>query len=396
MDALISSVNKKFVVLIILFLTLLFIPFNITFAQLTVSGKISDPNFNPVGNATVEIFDQIDTLNNYTTITDASGYFLISNITDIENYNSSLPNEYLVIRNYPNPFNPSTIIYFEIPKAENIEIKIFDILGREIRSLFSGFHNAGVDQINWDGKNNFNQPVSAGIYLCQLKTKDHFNVHKMVFLDGGTSSSVSISYNKLSNHNIQKPAMVNARFNFTVKVTGDSLDATYFRNLSCTKDTTLNLIVSKIIQTKTIGVDGGIVGNDDFKLTIPTGAFDGNYKISVIKIEDDGAFGENTVTPSFKLSGIPNNYSKPLKIIAKYHGELSEESYMGSRKKVYDIINADSSIVYDLFSATDSLGYLISSIPFNTNNNLSKSDNTSDETDNLDMLIKFLNLICTF
>ncbi len=77
----------------------------------------------------------------------------------------------------------------------------------------------------------------------------------------------------------------------------------------CTNDTTLNLIVSKIIQTKTIGIDGGIVGNDYFKLTIPAGAFDGNYDISLIKIEDDGAFGENTVTPSFKLNGIPNNYS---------------------------------------------------------------------------------------
>ena len=100
MDALISSVHKKIVFLKILFLTLLFIPFNITFAQLTVNGKISDPNSNPVGNATVEIFDQIDTLNSYTTITDASGFFVISNITDIENYNSNLPNEYLVIRKY--------------------------------------------------------------------------------------------------------------------------------------------------------------------------------------------------------------------------------------------------------------------------------------------------------
>ena len=390
MDALISSVNKKIVVLIILFLTLLFIPFNNTFGQLTLSGKISDPNFNPVNNATVEIFDQIDTLKNYTAITDASGYFLISNITNIEIPISRIPNEYLVIRNYPNPFNPSTIIYFEIPKAGNIGIKIFDILGREVRSLFSGFHNAGVDQINWDGKNNFNQPVSAGIYLCQLKTKDHFNVHKMVFLDGGTSSSVGISYNKLSNQNIQKPTKVDARFNFTVKVTGDSLDATYFRNLSCTKDTTLNLIVSKIIQTKTIGLDGGIVGNDDFKLTIPTGAFDGNYKISFIKIEDDGTFGENTVTPSFRLSGIPKNYSKPLKIIAKYHGELSEESYLGVGRMSYDDISADSSIGYSLYSATDSTEYLVSEIVPFSHNKLTKSSGNFSDNDAFDIFLKLL------
>ncbi len=112
------------------------------------------------------------------------------------------------------------------------------------------------------------------------------------------SSSGNISYNKLSNQNIQKPTKVNSIFNFTVKVTGDSLDATYFRNLTCTKDTTLNLIVSKIIKTETIGIAGGTVGNDDFMISIPAGAFNENHTISLIKIEDDGAFGENTVTPS--------------------------------------------------------------------------------------------------
>ncbi len=392
MDALISSSNKKFVVLIILFLTFLFIPFNITFAQLTVSGKISDPNFNPVGNATVEIFDQFDTLNNYTTITDASGYFVISNITDIENYSSIIPNEYLVIRNYPNPFNPSTIIYFEIPKAENIEIKIFDILGREIRSLFSGFHNFGVDQINWDGKNNFNQPVSAGIYLCQLKTKDHFNVHKMVFLDGGTSSKVSISYNKLSNQNIQKPAIVNSRFNFNVKVTGDSLDTTYFRNLSCTKDTTLNLIVSKIIKTETIGIEGGIVGNDDFMISIPSGAFDGNYDISLIKTGDDGAYGENTVTASFIIKGLPSEYNNKIKIAAKYTGELSGESYLAVGKKVYNVFIEDTSVVYDLFFAKDSSDYLVAEIPY-FSYSLEKSLNKSTLSDNDNLTVKAITSI---
>ncbi len=182
---------------------LFFSLFNHNFAQITIGGTISDPNLKPVRNALVEIFDQKDTLKKYTATTDLSGNFIISNITDIERFGHNLPNDYLIVRNYPNPFNPSTIIYFEIPNAENIEIKIFDILGREIRSLFSGFHIAGVGQINWDGRNSFNQGVSAGIYLCQLRTKDHFKVHKMVLLDGGTNSSGTVSYNKLSNQNFK-------------------------------------------------------------------------------------------------------------------------------------------------------------------------------------------------
>jgi hypothetical protein len=374
----------------ILFFILLFTLSNQSKAQITISGKVSDPNDKLVSNALVEIIDQKDSLNKYTATTDASGYFQISNITDIEKYESTLPKEFLILRNYPNPFNPSTIIHFELPKAENIEIKIFDILGREVRSLFSGFHKAGTDQINWDGRNNFNQGVSAGIYLCQLKTKDNFKVHKMVLLDGGTHSSGKVSYQKISNQNLNQLTKVNARFNFTVKVTGDSLDATFFRNLVCTQDTTLNLTVSKIIKTETIGVDGGTIGNDDFKILIPAGAFDGNYNISLIKIEDDGAFGDNTVTPSFKLKGIPSNYAKPINITAKYSGELSEESYMGISKKVYDIINTDSSIVYDLHSAIDSLGYIVSSIPPKPISNLPKSISNFDETDDFEKLIKFL------
>lgn len=352
--------NKKNIILAIV---CIFSFLSNTFAQITVSGTVSDPNDKLVSNALVEIIDQKDSSNKYTTTTNASGYFQISNITDVEKYESTLPNDFLILRNYPNPFNPSTIIYFELPAADNIEIKIFDILGREVRSLFSGFQKAGVDQINWDGRNNFNQGVSAGIYLCQLKTKDNFKVHKMVLLDGGTHSSGNISYGKISKQNFHTLTKVNSRFNFTVKVTGDSLDATYFRNLVCNSDTTLNLIVSKIIKAETIGVEGGIVGNDDFKVSIPLGAFDGNYNVSLIKIEDDGAFGENTVTPSFKLKGIPNNFSKPIKIIAKYSGDLSGESFLGIGISAFDIFEESTTIVYNMYQAYDSLGYLISSIP---------------------------------
>ncbi|MCB9259102.1 MAG: T9SS type A sorting domain-containing protein [Ignavibacteriales bacterium] len=346
-------------------LTLIFIfsIFNNNFAQITISGTISDPNANLVSGALVEIYDNNDTLNTYSATTNASGFFQISNITNIKNIEKTIPSDYLILRNYPNPFNPSTIIYFELPYSENIDIKIFDILGREVRTLFSGFHYAGVDQISWDGRNNFNQTVSAGVYLCQLKTKNNFTVHKMVLLDGGTNSSSNFSHKKISNHNPQMPVNVNSRFNFTVKVTGDSLDATYFRNLVCTKDTTLNLIVSKIIKTETIGIAGGTVGNDDFKISIPAGAFDGNYNISLIKIEEDGAFGENTVTPSFKVSGVPKSYTKPLRVAAKYSGELSGLSFLKVGEMVFDPIIQDSKLFNNLNKAKDSLGYLVGEIP---------------------------------
>jgi flagellar hook assembly protein FlgD len=362
--------NVQFKSLIIL----LFIISNKITPQITIDGTITDPDNNPISNAYVEIIDQNDSLNNYSTITNSNGYFQISNITDIESFEKYILEDYLLIRNYPNPFNPSTIIYFELAKAENIEITIFDILGREIRTLFSGFHNAGVDQINWDGRNNFNQGVSAGVYLCQLRTKNHFKVHKMVLLDGGGITNSEISNTKLSTVSISKTNAVKSIFNFTVKVTADSIDDMYFRNLTSTNDTTLSLVVSKLFLLETIGPDGGTIGNDDFKVTISSGAINDNYEIAIYNVADDGAFGENTVSPTYKLKGIPVNYSKPLQINAKYSSVLSNSSFTGVGRKIFDVINQDSIIFYDLIEAYDSSGYLISKIPIDSStiNTLSK------------------------
>ncbi|MCB9248419.1 MAG: hypothetical protein H6613_07660 [Ignavibacteriales bacterium] len=102
-------------------------------------------------------------------------------------------------------------------------------------------------------------------------------------------------------------------------------------------------------ETVTIGVEGGTVEKGDLKLTIPAGAFDEDYNISVSEVEDDGAFGDNAVTPSYKISGIPGDYSKPLKLVAKYSGDLSGKSYLGIGQKSLDIIEESSSIVFNMY-----------------------------------------------
>jgi hypothetical protein len=195
----------------------------------------------------------------------------------------------------------------------------------------------------------------------------------MVLLDGGTHGSGKVSSQKLSNQNLNQLTKVNSRLNFTVKVTGDSLGATFFRNLICTQDTTLNLIVSKLFLKTTIGPEGGTVGNEDIQVTIPNGAFNDNSEISIYDAADYGAFGENSVSKPYKITGLPNDFMKPIKIIMKYTGDLSENSYLALGTKTLDANNNDSSIVYSLYSAIDSLGYLISELPLNTGFGLSKA-----------------------
>ncbi len=81
------------------------------------------------------------------------------------------PTEYVLSGNYPNPFNPTTTIKYALPAESNVELKIYDLMGREIRTLVNGNDGIGYKEIMWDGKNNNGVQVSSGIYLYRLVAK---------------------------------------------------------------------------------------------------------------------------------------------------------------------------------------------------------------------------------
>ncbi len=90
------------------------------------------------------------------------------------------PEEYLLNQNYPNPFNPSTNIVFSIPEANNVTIKIFDVLGREITTLVNGYYQAGEHHIIFDASS-FGG-LSSGLYIYQLNAGSYTSVKKMNLL----------------------------------------------------------------------------------------------------------------------------------------------------------------------------------------------------------------------
>ncbi|MBL7067079.1 MAG: T9SS type A sorting domain-containing protein [Candidatus Marinimicrobia bacterium] len=92
----------------------------------------------------------------------------VNTVTGIEYIMSQIPKEYSLEQNYPNPFNPITNIIYGIPKRSMVEIKIYDLLGREIITLISKEQNAGYLNIVWDAKDNHGNKASSGMYLYRI------------------------------------------------------------------------------------------------------------------------------------------------------------------------------------------------------------------------------------
>jgi len=102
--------------------------------------------------------------------------------TSVDRHEETKITRYALLQNYPNPFNPSTTIRFEVPKPSRVSIKIYDLQGREIRTLVEEKFNAGQFARVWDGRNNDKQPVASGVYLIKMQASGFVNVKKLVLV----------------------------------------------------------------------------------------------------------------------------------------------------------------------------------------------------------------------
>lgn len=83
----------------------------------------------------------------------------------------------LLLENYPNPFNPSTTIYFELPERSTVTIKIYDVIGNEISTIINQVKEAGKYKINFNGEG-----LPSGVYFCTLQTKTELLKRKLLLL----------------------------------------------------------------------------------------------------------------------------------------------------------------------------------------------------------------------
>ncbi len=93
-----------------------------------------------------------------------------------------VPPRYALMQNHPNPFNPATTISFDLPAKAKVNLKIYDVAGRLVRTLAEGQWDAGRHSIIWDGRNKLGSIVASGIYFYRLDTPSFQSTKKMVLL----------------------------------------------------------------------------------------------------------------------------------------------------------------------------------------------------------------------
>lgn len=92
------------------------------------------------------------------------------------------PKDYQLYNNFPNPFNQSTKIAFELPKSSHVKLVIYDIIGREVAQIADGEYPAGYTELTWNGTNRNGAHVSSGVYFYRMTAGNWSKVMKMLMV----------------------------------------------------------------------------------------------------------------------------------------------------------------------------------------------------------------------
>jgi len=99
-----------------------------------------------------------------------------------EKWGQGIPSVFDIDQNYPNPFNPATTIRYQLPKATNVYIAVYDMLGQKIRTLVDENQTSNYYTIQWDGLNESGGKVASGVYLYRIEADTFIKTNKMLLL----------------------------------------------------------------------------------------------------------------------------------------------------------------------------------------------------------------------
>ena len=146
-----------------------------------IEGRVQLDSGTPVPGAQVLLFDLTDLrAAPLAATTDRSGHFTLPLAT----LGGALPEQFELGANYPNPFNPSTMIPYQLPVSMQVRLEVFNILGQRIATLVDGERPAGFHTASWDATDAAGEAMGAGVYLYRLSGDGVQAPRSMLLIDG--------------------------------------------------------------------------------------------------------------------------------------------------------------------------------------------------------------------
>ena len=103
-----------------------------------------------------------------------------------EGESESIPSGYTLLQNYPNPFNSATVIRYHLPAVSGqqpvVNLRIYNILGQEVRTLVDGKQAPGRYSVVWEGRDGRGRRVASGVYLCRMKAPGFDQVRRLILI----------------------------------------------------------------------------------------------------------------------------------------------------------------------------------------------------------------------
>ena len=137
------------------------------------------------------IFTILDGFNGYTTVSisnlelnenNAMDSTILMTINSTMNIDKQMPSIYTLHQNFPNPFNPKTQINYDLPEDALVKVVIYDVMGRNVKTLMNESQSSGHHSILWDGKNDMGEDISAGMYIYTILAGEYRSTKKMVLI----------------------------------------------------------------------------------------------------------------------------------------------------------------------------------------------------------------------
>ena len=197
-------------------------------ADRAVTGTVADADNTPVAGAYITFTYAADTQQTFDAMTASDGGYevlLLPILPDVptgvgEIQGPGIPETSQLFHNYPNPFNPNTVIPYHLAEPGYVELSIYNALGHKIRTLVDRYQEAGAYSVEWDGRNALGVGVSGGVYFYRLKAGGYERASKMVMVDGAATKGVVFSGRRL-----HKPVALayEEQDRYIVRITGEDI-----------------------------------------------------------------------------------------------------------------------------------------------------------------------------